>query len=181
MAHKSQGATHEQHLEIAPRPLGKTICWATVLTLWLAFCAELLWEVWDLEAWRRVPFCTLAASGAYGVWRAGLCGHIRTDGVSLTLRNRFSRWHIPFSDIAEMSWTPGQGPLLRLHSGPTVRIDAYAGWPAGQSGRRLLAEVTARCGSGPGSTPQTSRRSRAGGVAELLVLAVWAWCFIVLR
>ena len=177
----SQDMTDSRHGEIASRPTGKTICWAIVLFAWLAFCAHLLWGVWDKEAWRRVPFCTLAATGAYAAWRLGLCTRITADGNTLTLRNRFSRWRIPFSDIADMTWPPGQGPLLRLHSGPTVRIDAYAGWAPGQPGRRLLAEVTARRRSASSGAPETSSRTRGGRVAELLTLAVWTWCFIILR
>lgn len=170
-----------RRMEVASRRVGKTVCWVIVLVLWLVLCADLLRGVWHLEAWRRVAFCTLAAMGVYYVWRFGLCAHLKASPTALTVRNRFSRWHVPFSDIADVTWLPGQGPRLTLHSGPTVRLDAYAGWPAGRLGRQMMTDLIAARRSSPSDTPEVGNKRRAGGVAELLLLSVWVWFYVTTR
>lgn len=177
----SQVAAGGQRMEIASRRVGKTVCWVIVLILWLAFCADLLRGVWHLEAWRRVAFCTLAAMGAYWVWRSSLCVYLKASPTALTVRNRFSRWHVPFSDIADVTWLPGEGPRLRLHSGPTVRLDAYTGWPAGRLGRQMMTDLTdaGRCSSS--GTPEVSSKRRASGLAELILLSVWVWFYVIVQ
>lgn len=167
-----------RHVEIPSRRVGKTVCWVIVLILWLAFCADLLHGVWHLEAWRRAAFCTLAAMGIYWVWRFGLCAYLKASPTALTVRNRFSRWHIPFSDIADVTWIPGQGPELTLHSGPTVRLNAYAGWPAGRLGRQMMTDLTDAPRGSASGTAEISSNQRASGIAELLLLSVWAWFYV---
>ncbi|MGW6471247.1 hypothetical protein [Streptomyces sp. JHA19] len=177
----SQVAAGGQPMEIASRRVGKTVCWVIVLILWLAFCADLLSGVWHLEAWRRAAFCTLAAMGVYWVWRSSLCVYLKASPTALTVRNRFSRWHVPFSDIADVTWLAGEGPRLRLHSGPTVRLDAYAGWPAGHLGRQMLTDLTDARRSSPSGTTEVSSKRRAFGPAELLLLSVWVWFQVVVQ
>ncbi|NNN37464.1 hypothetical protein HLK59_45490 [Streptomyces sp. S3(2020)] len=168
-------------MEIASRRLGKTVFWVILLIMWLAFCAELLREVWHLETWRRAAFYMLAAMGVYWIWRSGLCTYLKASPTALTVRNRFTRWHIPFDDIADMTWIPGEGPQLTLRSGPTVRLDAYAGWPAGQLGRQVMADLVEARRSRPDGTPEVSSRRRASGMAELLLVCVCVWCEVVLQ
>ncbi|MEU5324368.1 hypothetical protein AB0G67_47825 [Streptomyces sp. NPDC021056] len=177
----SQAVTGGRHAEIPSRRVGKTACWVIVLILWLALCADLLHGVWHLEAWRRAAFCTLAAMGTYWVWRFSLCAYLKTSPTALTVRNRFSRWHVPFSDIADVTWIVGQGPQLTLHSGPTVRLDAYAGWPAGRLGRQMMTDLTDQLHNSPSDTAEVSSSQRASGIAELLLLSVWAWFYVLVQ
>ncbi|MFI0964082.1 hypothetical protein ACH4S8_22080 [Streptomyces sp. NPDC021080] len=174
----SQVVTGGQGMAVASRRVGRTVCWIVVLILWLALCAELLREVWHLEAWQRLAFCTLAGMGSYYVWRLGLCAYINAGPTALTVRNRFSRWHIPYSDIADVTWLPGQGPRLALHSGPTVRLDAYTGWPAGPLGRQMMTDLTDVCRSSASGTPAVSSKRLASGIAEVLLLSLGAWFYV---
>lgn len=164
----SQVVSGGRHIEIAGRRVGKTVCWVIVLIVWLAFCAELVREVWFLEPWRRAAFCTMAAMGGYWIWRFSLCTYLKASASALTVRNRFTKWHIPFDDIADMTWLPGEGPLLTLRSGPVVRLDAYAGWPAGHLGRQAMTGPSRQVAAAP-----TTLRNRAApdGRAE------WPSCF----
>ncbi|MFF4275715.1 hypothetical protein [Streptomyces sp. NPDC001536] len=168
-------------MEIASRRVGKTVCWVIVLILWLVFCADLLRGVWHLEAWRRAAFCTLAAMGSYWVWRFGLCAYLKASPTALTVRNRFSRWHVPFSDIADVTWTAGQGPELTLHSGPTVRLNAYAGWPAGRLGRQMMTDLNDARRRSPSGVAEISSNQRASGIAELLLVSVWAVFYVLVQ
>lgn len=174
----SQVVAGDQRMEIVSRRVGKTVCWVIVLILWLVLCFDLLSEVWHLEPWRRAAFCTLAAMGIYWVWRFGLCTYLKASPSALTVRNRFSKWHVPFRDIADVTWIPGQGPQLTLHSGPTVRLDAYAGWPAGRRGRQMMADLTAALRGSPSGAAEISSNQRASGIAELLLVSVWAWFYV---
>ncbi|MFF1323154.1 MULTISPECIES: hypothetical protein [Streptomyces] len=177
----SQVVPGVRRVEIATRRVGKTVCWVIVLIVWLAFCAELLREVRYLEPWRRAAFCTMAAMGSYWIWRFSLCTYLRASASALTVRNRFTKWHIPFDDIADMTWLPGEGPLLSLRSGPVVRLDAYAGWPAGHLGRQVMTGLVEAGRTRPDGTPEPSGNRLAGGVAELLLVGVWVWFEVVIR
>lgn len=177
----SQVVPGVRRVEIATRRVGKTLCWVIVLIVWLAFCAELVSGVRHLEPWRRAAFCTMAAMGGYWIWRFSLCTYLRASASALTVRNRFTKWHIPFDDIADMTWLPGEGPLLTLRSGPVVRLDAYAGRPAGHLGRQVMTGLVEAGRSCPDDIPEPSGNRRAGGVAELLLVGVWVWFEVVIR
>ncbi|MBT1091257.1 hypothetical protein [Streptomyces sp. Tu102] len=177
----SQVVSGGRRIEIAGRRVGRTVCWVIVLIVWLAFCAELVREVWFLEPWRRAAFCTMAAMGGYWIWRFSLCTYLKASVSALTVRNRFTKWHIPFGDIADMTWLPGEGPLLTLRSGPVVRLDAYAGWPAGHLGRQAMTGLVEAGRSRSDDTPEPSSARRAGGVAELLLVGVWVCFEVVVR
>ncbi|MGW6791973.1 hypothetical protein [Streptomyces chartreusis] len=176
----SQVVPGVRRVEIPPRRVGRTVCWVIVLIVWLAFCAELVRGVWYLEPWRRAAFCALAATGGYWIWRFSLCTYLRASASALMVRNRFTKWHIPFDDIADMTWLPGEGPLL-TRSGPVVRLDAYAGWPAGHLGRQAMTGL-AEAGRGRfDDTPEASSARRVGGVPELLLVGVWVWFEVVVQ
>ncbi|MFJ2000906.1 sterol desaturase family protein [Streptomyces chartreusis] len=179
--HVSQVVAGGRRIEIATRRVGKTVCWVIVLIVWLAFCAELVRGVRDSEPWRRAAFGTLAAMGGYWIWRFSLCTYLKASASALTVRNRFTKWHIPFGDIADMTWLPGEGPLLTLRSGPVVRLDAYAGWPAGHLGRQVMTSLVEAGRGRPEDTPEPSSDRRAGGVAELLLVGVWVWFEVVIQ
>lgn len=107
-----------------------------MLIVWLAFCADLLVES---GTWKPGAASPSARSGQWGLPRMAFqpvrLPHGEHDGA-LTVRNRFSRWRSPFSDIADTTWLPGRVPLLKLRSG--LRYDwtpAQVGLPGSPVGR----------------------------------------------
>lgn len=160
----------------------KTFCWCLVALLWAALCGELVRGVLDRETWRVFPFLCLGAMGLYWIWRMVLSPRVVFGESEIGVRNRFTKWRIGWADVERFTWVAGEGPLLHLHDGHHVRLDAYTAWPAGSRRRRVAELIESRSGSaGPALGHRQVSSGPAWGVAEAALFLVAATTFTVLR
>ncbi|MGQ4388501.1 PH domain-containing protein [Streptomyces sp. SAS_270] len=159
----------------------KTLFWGCVALAWAALCGELAWEASGREYWRIYPFLMMAVMGLVPVWRLALVTTVRANAEGLLVRNRFRTWHIEWRDIERFTWEWGEGPRLELHDGSRVRLDAYAGWPAGSRKQQVIETIEwgRRRGSASG-TPNTSSQAAWGAAEGILVVSIIATFAILL-
>lgn len=48
----------------------------------------------------------------------------------------------------------------------------------GRLGRQMMTDLTDQLHSSPSDTAEVSSSQRAGGIAELLLLSVWVWFYV---